>query len=851
MISPVAVHERIPDISYPSGEGCSLTCSACNSALIKALNAELAKYKKLGGDDVSCSSLFLKLHVFGTVGQKEKQMQADDHAVEEILGEGRRFMVPLYQRKYQWHDAQLIPFWEDVEAKAIEVLEGESRFQHYMGALILSPIGEAAQIGVTPRVQVVDGQQRLTTFQLFLAALREVARKQKCDEVAEHVTDYLFNKLKSKDIDKLTRFKLTPTPSDQEMFHDIVEEKYSTIRSRYGKHYWGGRVPKNTQFRALRAYEEFYRLIDHFAQFGSAELSEDDEVDGKLPTIGDETDTSEAIQARLEVMLTALLNRMKLVVITLEEDDDAQVIFETLNSKGEPLLAMDLVRNNVFYRAEKEKAEVEDLYQDLWDPFDHSWWKEPAPFARPTRSRIDHFLAHVLAAETGQKISMRELYAEYRAFAVPKGRPRFVKVEDELKQLGMYSPIYETLEGRVNVDKDLFWLGRKFAAWQVTTAYPIAMQVHAADIDAEEKHKLYRLIYSYIVRRALSGLTAKNLNRVFQSLSREFIEKGPSVKTLKDYFARRIGDSTRFPGDREFREGILFKPAYTLAPQSRIKDVLWELEEASRTKFSERTPMPEGLWTEHVLPVSWTEEWLFEDGGFVERWSKDPRAENRNRVLHTLGNLTLLTGSLNISSSNKAFLEKRGKLEEHTGLFLNKWFLKKNSWSEANIRERGEALAEMSLTIWPSVSGDDFDSEQWNSPLDCDFTSSANEYDRLTDHALLEEPDASGRWHITLENREIIAATGADALEEVLRKLITGKATRLRAIAGVRGRVRPLIAQTPEALYPGRHDLTTFSREFFPGWFVGTNYSRRDVMRLIRAAAQACGLSWGTDILIK
>lgn len=193
-----------------------------------------------------------------------------------------------------------------------------------MGALILSPIGEAAQIGVTPRVQVVDGQQRLTTFQLFLAALREVALKHKCEDVAEHVRDYLFNKLKSKDTDKLTRFKLTPTPSDQEIFHDIIEQKYSTIRSRYGKNYWGGRVPKNTQFRALRAYEEFYRLINHFAQFGSAELTEDDEVDGETPTIGDETDTSEAVQARLEAMLTALLNRMKLVVITLGEDDDDQ-----------------------------------------------------------------------------------------------------------------------------------------------------------------------------------------------------------------------------------------------------------------------------------------------------------------------------------------------------------------------------------------------------------------------------------------------------------------------------------------------------------------------------------------------
>ncbi|MEI2652501.1 MAG: DUF262 domain-containing protein [Microthrixaceae bacterium] len=360
-------------------------------------------------------------------------MQADDHAVEEFLLRVAALWCRSINVNINGKILKLFHSGDDVEAKAIEVLENESRFHHYMGALILSPIGEATQIGVTPRVQVVDGQQRLTTFQLFLSALREVAREHKCENVADHVHDYLFNKLKSKDTDKLTRFKLTPTPSDQEIFRDIVEEKCSTIRNRYGKHYWGGRVPKNTEFRALRAYEEFYRLIDRFAQFGSAELREGDEAQDEIRTIGDETDTSDAIRERLEALLTALLNRMKLVVITLSEDDDAQVIFETLNSKGAPLLAMDLVRNNIFYRAEKEKSEVEELYHKLWDPFDHSWWKEPAPFARPTRPRIDHFLAHVLAAETGQKISMRELYAEYRAFAIPKGKPRFEMVEEELQ----------------------------------------------------------------------------------------------------------------------------------------------------------------------------------------------------------------------------------------------------------------------------------------------------------------------------------------------------------------------------------------------------------------------------------
>lgn len=84
-------------------------------------------------------------------------------------------MVPLYQRKYQWADERLVPFWDDVEAKAAEVLGGNNRFQHYMGALILAPLAEGSQIGFTPRVQVVDDRQRLTTFQLFLAALRDVA----------------------------------------------------------------------------------------------------------------------------------------------------------------------------------------------------------------------------------------------------------------------------------------------------------------------------------------------------------------------------------------------------------------------------------------------------------------------------------------------------------------------------------------------------------------------------------------------------------------------------------------------------------------------------------------------------
>ena len=387
-------------------------------------------------------------------------MKTDNYSILEILKDGQRFMVPLYQRKYQWGDDRILSFWEDVEAKAGEVLEGESKFVHYMGALILSPVDEVLQVSVTPKMQVVDGQQRLTTFQLFLAALREVAREHGCEELIEDVKGYLFNHLQAKDKDPLAKFKLVPTPQDRDVFHSIIEGEYQSVRSEWGRYYWGSGVPKNTPFRALRAYEVLRRKIEIFRAHGPT-----DSIEGDSETIPDENDTAAETGRRLAALLKALLSRMKLVVITLEPEDDAQVIFETLNSKGEPLLAMDLVRNNIFHRAEREGTSVGKLYRDLWDPFDAHWWREPAPFSRPRRPRIDHFLAHTLTAETGNRISMRELYAEYRAFAVPRGRPRFERVEDELQMLQRYAPFYETLEGQKKVDGTLAWLGCKLSAW--------------------------------------------------------------------------------------------------------------------------------------------------------------------------------------------------------------------------------------------------------------------------------------------------------------------------------------------------------------------------------------------------
>src|SRR4249919_3895711 len=118
-------------------------------------------------------------------------MDAKDYVVNEVLRDPRRFIVPIYQRQYQWGRRRLEPLWEDIVAKADEVLEGNARFMHYMGALILAPTGDADTFATTPSIQVVDGQQRLTSFQLFLAALREQALALGLEDVGPSVREYL------------------------------------------------------------------------------------------------------------------------------------------------------------------------------------------------------------------------------------------------------------------------------------------------------------------------------------------------------------------------------------------------------------------------------------------------------------------------------------------------------------------------------------------------------------------------------------------------------------------------------------------------------------------------------------
>jgi hypothetical protein len=300
---------------------------------------------------------------------------------------------------------------------------------------------------------------------------------------------------------------------------------------------------------------------------------------------------------------------------------------------------------------------------------------------------------------------MRELYAEYRAFARPKGKERFDSVASELAALTQFVAVYKALEGQQNDDPDLQWMGSKLAVWEVTTAYPAVFQIAISTAENTDRREMYEIIYSYIVRRAICLLGAKNLNNVFQKVVGSFLKKGVTLNILAESLLEQGGTAGLFPTDAELRGAILETAIYGRLNNPRLGDILWELELTTRSAKMEDISRPAGLWVEHVMPQSWSENWPLPTGVELPHYSSDPDEisliSRRQRLINTLGNLTLTTSGLNISLGNETFEAKREKLRRNTLLASNQEIIAKDGWTEVDIEARAAKLAEMAIARWP------------------------------------------------------------------------------------------------------------------------------------------------------
>jgi len=634
-------------------------------------------------------------------------LKAGPVIVGQVLQNRWRFCVPIYQRHYVWNEKkQWEPFWADIRTKEIERLEGlDRRFSHFMGALVLESRGAFSAKRV-PSFQVVDGQQRLTTFQLFLAAARDYAASAKFEATASNIDSYLYNdKMHLMEEPDIERFKVWPTQYDRPLYIDILTLGRAKLRAKYPDWFYKGQDKIYTYSyipKLMLAYGYFFEKIKHAV--------ETSDLESEFTDASTEADSGHPNESKLDAIWQALVEEFKIVEIVLEDGDDAQVIFETLNERGEPLLAADLIRNNIFQRADSRttpgEPTAEKLFDLHWKLFENRFWEVEEKQGRFKKPRLEFFLANFIAGQIASEVNLSKLFSEYKAFVRTRAYPTIV---DELIELSRYGTIYRELIER-NSASPLGDFARKLLPWDQTTVYPLVLRLWGAEgLETADKARSLDLLLSYIVRRAACGLNNANYNKVFLSIIAKLDASDWTSESVERALMASKADSARFPDDAEFERGLTTKPLYS-AIGPRVRLILEAIEKGLRTKFSDAGDVAPGLTVEHILPQSWTEHWRLPDGtkaqpmdlwvSSAEDGSRAGAITRRQRLKHTLGNLTLLTNQLNSIVSNGPFEQKRDEIAGHTMLELNRSILNAPDWNEEKIIQRGVEMAALAKRIW-------------------------------------------------------------------------------------------------------------------------------------------------------
>jgi hypothetical protein len=592
-------------------------------------------------------------------------MDAGTQTLKRIFEHDKRYLVPMFQRPYVWGaDAQWRPLWEDVRDVAERIADGGQEVRpHFLGAIVLDHIRQP--FGKVEARLVIDGQQRLTTLQLLLEAAADLCRGRAWDNFHR-----AFAKL-TRNEDPLSTepddvFKVWPTNVDREAFRRVMEaQSEEALRAQFVH------APKLAGSGIAQAYLFFSQAIR-----------------GWLP---DDDVTS---QVRIGHLHTTLREMIRLVVIDLGERDDPQLIFETMNARGTPLLPADLVKNYLFHRAQRANAVPERLHQLYWRHFDDeaSYWRSEVAAGRVKRTRIDLFLQHYLAMETGQEVQVGHLYDAFRQYVDGSS----CSAEQHLAALAAASRVFRSFDD-FGLETRAGQFLKRLEDLEVTTAHPLLLYALGLDLGSSVSDAIAADLESFLVRRLVCHLTTKNYNRLFlEALKAVRAAPTDAPGALRRFLLEGKGESVRWPADSEFRAAWLEMPTYRVQARRRTRMLLEAAELASRGPKAEHHRLSSKLTIEHILPQNWHEHWpLKPDDDHVAAQLE------RERLLHTIGNLTLLTAALNPAISNGPWIKKRSELRKHSVLILNNRLGELEQWDEEAIRARALSLLDLALTLWP------------------------------------------------------------------------------------------------------------------------------------------------------
>lgn len=558
-------------------------------------------------------------------------MKATEAKLLEFLKKSPQFVIPIYQRAYSWTEKECKQLWDDI----LRCGKNQDISAHFIGSVVYVEQGIYSVSSQTPLL-VIDGQQRLTTITLLIAALTEIL-------------------------------------GDEEPIEDFSKAK---LRGYY-------------LTNPLESGEKFYKLI----------LSQTDELSLKAIINGTEQPDKESIRVTenyslfkkwlaAEKDLAPVCNGLaKLMVVDISlsrEQDNPQLIFESMNSTGKELTQADLIRNYILMGL-KPELQIK-LYEQYWRPMELSFGQDAYS------SHFDWFMRHYLTVKTGQIPKIQEVYDQFKAYS---RRPDVADkgVEYLVSEISNYANYYCAMALGKEIDSVLQVAFHDLRELKVDVAYPLLLELYAdyknQVLPQEDFVQSVRLVESYVFRRAVCGIPTNSMNKTFATMGKS-LKKDRYLESLKAAFLL-LPSYRRFPKDEEFQRELKLKDLYNFRNRSYW---LRRMENYGR---KERVPVDD-YTVEHVMPQSDNtlekvpDVWKTELGNEWERVWETYR--------HTLGNLTL-TG-YNSEYSNNAFCKKRDMEGgfKYSPLKMNDGIAAEEVWNEQAINNRAEKLAEKASEVW-------------------------------------------------------------------------------------------------------------------------------------------------------
>lgn len=659
-------------------------------------------------------------------------MQHSKTSILQLFANPRQYLIPIFQRGYVWTlEEQIKPLWEDIADRAQALIEYQDNQKqvgicnlkplrkHFLGTLVLGSV-QNASFGYVPTMEVIDGQQRITTLQILLIAFRDVATTLKDEFINQSFSTLTRNP--GPYMVQHHHYKVWPTNAGRADIEALASlGALQDVCAKFPLKREGNKKLPRTLM--VEAYLYFYGVISLFLQGqshddpvergsnGASEQSLSDLIIHSIrhhdqvqyPNAGQPLD-----KIRAKLLLDTLSIAFQLMALDLEEEDDPQVIFETLNARGALLFPSDLIRNFIFLQATRKEENVDFLYNKYWREFDektadgygqkgNEFWKQEERQGRLKNTRLDLLLYHYVSLRTQEDVKVAHVFQAFKTWWEQQER----ETQQELQRLNRTAAVFAKIIDPHPVSRfGLFCARVKALDTAMLTPLILYLREHYAE-DADELLTILTDLESYLVRRYICGLSTKGYNRIFLSLLSELvITKKADVATIRAYLLNLKGDSQVWPDDAEFQESWLNRAIYQPRRLSKPRMLLEALELGLHTNKQEEIIKLVGLTIEHVLPQAWKPEvWPIKD-------NSDAAKSRRNQLLHTIGNLTLITQPMNSSLSCGPFQNKRPAITQSL-LTLNAYFQQDKFlapaaiWAEETLVERGRFLFAVAKRIWP------------------------------------------------------------------------------------------------------------------------------------------------------